>query len=148
MLCSCNVGWRRICVLGSIDCEFLISGICGVTWYIIAYQVVDAPVWTPVIFCQKYIKFGRSEMGLGLYPPCLFLVFSMWHVGVSRCMGCSRAVGWWTPNIMVCCVRLPVVDGMGVFVVWWSVVFVFRIVDGTGMLWWTPNLWFVVSVFR
>ena len=26
-----------------------------------------------------------------------------------------------------------IVDGTGVFVVWWSVVLVFRIVDGTGM---------------
>ena len=31
------------------------------------------------------------------------------------------------------CVCLPIVDGTGVFVVWWSVKFVFRIVDGTGM---------------
>jgi hypothetical protein len=37
-------------------------------------------------------------------------------------------------EFMVCCVRLPIVDGMGMFVVWRSFVFVFRIVDGTGML--------------
>ena len=48
-------------------------------------------------------------------------------------MDCSRAVGWWTPNLWFVVSVFQVVDGTGVFVVWWSVVFVFLIVDGTGM---------------
>ena len=57
--------------------------------------------------------------GWASIPKLRFLFFSMWQVGVSECMDRRRAIGWWTPNLL--------------FVVWWFVVFVFRIVDGMGM---------------
>ena len=74
------------------------------------------------------VRWGRASI-----PKLCFLFCSMWQVGVSKCMDCSRAVGWWTPNLWFVVSVFRVVDGTGVFVVWWSVKFVFRIVDGTGM---------------
>ena len=119
MLCSCNVGRRRLSVLGSIDREFLISGICGVTWYVIAYQVLDTPVWIPVVLAKGTLSLVEVKWRWASIPRLRFLFFSMWHVGVSKCMDRSCAIGWWTPNLL--------------FVVWWFVVSVFWIVDGTGM---------------
>ena len=40
------------------------------------------------------VRWGRASI-----PKLCFLFFSMWQVGVSKCMDCSRAVGWWTPNL-------------------------------------------------
>ena len=46
-----------------------------------------------------YIELGRSEVGVGLYPPDSFLVCSMWRVGVYPSVWTvSRVVGWWIPN--------------------------------------------------
>ena len=70
-------------------------------------------------------------MGTGLYPQ--FVSGLMCQVGVSKFVDCCCLAGWWTPIFFVFCfVRLPIVDGTGCLV-WWSVKFVFRIVDGTGM---------------
>ena len=70
-------------------------------------------------------------MGTGLYPQ--FVSGLMCQVGVSKFVDCCRVAGWWTPIFFCFCfVRLPIVDGTGCLV-WWSVKFVFRIVDGTGM---------------
>ena len=70
-------------------------------------------------------------MGTGLYPQALCLV---------QCGGWAYPVVWTAVALLdggllifFFFVRLPIVDGTGVFVVWWSVKFVFRIVDGTGM---------------
>ena len=42
----------------------------------------------------------------------------MCQVGVSKFVDCCRVAGWWTPIFffyVFCFVRLPIVDGTGVF---------------------------------
>ena len=54
-------------------------------------------------------------MGTGLYPQ--FVSGLMCQVGVSKFVDCCRVAGWWTPIFfyVFCFVRLPIVDGTGVF---------------------------------
>ena len=71
-------------------------------------------------------------MGMGLYPQFCFL----FNVSGGRIQVCGLLSRCWMVDSYIffvfCFVRLPIVDGTGCLV-WWSVKFVFRIVDGTGM---------------
>ena len=94
-------------------------------------------MWIPVVFAKGTLSLVEVKWRWASIPRLRFLFFSMWQVGVSKCMDRSRAIGWWTPNLLfvvwwfvVSVFRI--VDGTGLFVVWWFV-FVFRIVDGTGI---------------
>ena len=50
-------------------------------------------MWTPFVICQRYIKFGRSEVGTGLYPQALFLV--LFNVAGRRIRVCGLLSRCW-----------------------------------------------------
>ena len=72
-------------------------------------------MWTPFVICPRYIKFGRSEVGTGLYPQALFLV--LFNVAGRRIRVYGLLSRCWMvdSDFCVCSVRLPIVDGTGVF---------------------------------
>ena len=74
------------------------------------------------------VRWGRASI-----PKVCFL----FNVAGGRIRVCGLLSRCWMVDsdfLSFCLfVRLPIVDGTGVFVVWWSVKFVFRIVDRTGM---------------
>ena len=83
-----------------------------------------------LLFALGTLSLVEVRWGWASIPKLCFL-FNVAGGRIRVCGLLSRC--WMVDSDFFFCVRLPIVDGTGVFVVWWSVKFVFRIVDGTGM---------------